>query len=50
MDFLPARESDPPSNVLDIALAKAELGWDIRTTLREGLEKSIAWNMDRLGL
>jgi UDP-glucose 4-epimerase len=50
MDFLPARESDPPSNVLDITLAKAELGWGTRTTLREGLGKSIAWNMDRLGL
>jgi UDP-glucose 4-epimerase len=50
MDFLPARESDPPSNVLDVTLAKSELGWGTRTTLREGLGKSIAWNMDRLGL
>lgn len=50
MDFLPARESDPPSNVLDVTLAKAELGWDTRTPLREGLGESIAWNMERLGL
>ena len=40
-DELPA--DDPTRRQPDISLAKKKLGWEPRTPLREGLEKTIAW-------
>jgi len=50
LEFLPSRESDPPSNILDVSLARAELGWGTKIGLQEGLKNSIAWNLKRVGL
>jgi UDP-glucuronate decarboxylase len=34
---------DPTRRQPDITLARQKLGWEPRTPLREGLEKTIAW-------
>lgn len=41
--YKPARRFDVPINVLDIGLAKRELGWAPRTSFDEGLVKTAAW-------
>jgi len=47
VEFLPARKSDPPENILDVTLAKDELGWVAETTHKDGLEKTIDWMLKR---
>jgi UDP-glucose 4-epimerase len=49
IDFKPGRAIDPLINVLDISLAKRELLWDPKTTLREGISTAIEWKKDLLG-
>jgi dTDP-glucose 4,6-dehydratase len=41
--FTPRPEDDPEVRCPDISLARRELGWEPTITLREGLEKTIAW-------
>jgi UDP-glucuronate decarboxylase len=41
--FLPPRPDDPPRRRPDISKAKRLLGWEPRTSLREGLQKTIEW-------
>jgi len=43
IDMLPPREDDPTRRRPDISRAKAELGWEPRVPLEEGLRKTIAW-------
>lgn len=40
---LPARDFDPPVNVLDIERARNELGWEPQTPLLEGLRRTVQW-------
>lgn len=40
---LPARNFDVPVNVLDIGLARAELGWAPTTPFEEGLKRTLRW-------
>lgn len=40
-----ARSVDVPVNILDIAAAKAALGWSPRLTLREGLARTWDWHL-----
>jgi UDP-glucuronate decarboxylase len=39
----PLPEDDPTRRRPDISLAKAKLGWEPTTPLRDGLQKTIAW-------
>lgn len=39
----PARAFDPPVNVLDIALARDELGWAPTMAFEEGISMSVQW-------
>jgi UDP-glucose 4-epimerase len=48
VDFSPSRATDPPSNVLDVGLAKSELNWEAKTSLRDGIQSSISWYLKRL--
>jgi dTDP-glucose 4,6-dehydratase len=41
--FTPRPEDDPEVRCPDISLAREELGWRPTITLREGLDKTIAW-------
>jgi dTDP-glucose 4,6-dehydratase len=41
--FTPRPEDDPEVRCPDISLAGRELGWEPTITLREGLDKTIAW-------
>jgi len=41
--YKPARRFDVPINVLDIGLARRELGWSPRTSFGEGLSRTAAW-------
>lgn len=43
MAFQPLPSDDPTQRCPDIELARRELGWQPRTPLREGLERSIAY-------
>ncbi|CAN5160973.1 GDP-mannose 4,6-dehydratase [soil metagenome] len=43
LEFVPRPEDDPMVRQPDIALAKAELGWEPRVGLDEGLVRTIAW-------
>src|SRR5688572_969233 len=40
---VPARNFDVPANVLDIRLARAELGWQPATDFKEGLRRTLSW-------
>jgi UDP-glucose 4-epimerase len=40
---VPARNFDVPANVLDIGLARAELGWAPTTPFEEGLRRTLRW-------
>jgi len=40
---VPARNFDVPANVLDIGLARAELGWAPTTSFEEGLRRTLRW-------
>lgn len=46
---LPARGIDVPRNVLDIARASRELGWNPRVSLEEGLVRTVAWARGQAG-
>lgn len=48
VDFRPGRPWDVPANVLDIALARRELGWKPHTSLAEGLRLTREW-LERRG-
>jgi UDP-glucose 4-epimerase len=41
--YVPARNFDVPANVLDIGLARAELGWQPTTPFEEGLRRTLRW-------
>lgn len=41
--FLPSRSFDVPANILDIQKAKAQLGWEPKVDLREGLKRFHSW-------
>lgn len=41
--YKPARRFDVQTNVLDIGLARRELGWTPRTSFSEGLSRTAAW-------
>jgi UDP-glucose 4-epimerase len=41
--YVPARNFDVPANVLDIRLARAELGWQPATDFKEGLRRTLSW-------
>jgi UDP-glucose 4-epimerase len=40
---VPARSFDVPANVLDIGLARTELGWQPATAFEEGLRRTLRW-------
>jgi UDP-glucose 4-epimerase len=44
VEHRPARETDVPSNVLDIGLAERALGWTPRVGLEEGLAATLRWH------
>jgi UDP-glucose 4-epimerase len=48
VDFLPSRATDPPSNVLDVGLARSELNWEAKNSLGNGIQSSISWYLKRL--
>jgi dTDP-glucose 4,6-dehydratase len=41
--FEPLPETDPERRCPDISLAKRELGWEPRVSLREGIERTLEW-------
>jgi UDP-glucose 4-epimerase len=41
--MLSGRDFDVPANVLDISRAREHLGWEPRTTLHQGLERTFTW-------
>ncbi len=43
ISYLPAVEHDPKQRKADISLAKAELSWEPKIELRDGLEKTIVY-------
>lgn len=43
VEYLPGRALDVPANVLDVTLAREELGWSPRTDLVEGMAGAWAW-------
>jgi UDP-glucuronate 4-epimerase len=44
----PRREGDPARTSADTARIRADLGWEARTSLREGLEAQWRWAADRV--
>jgi UDP-glucuronate decarboxylase len=50
IEHLPLPEDDPVRRCPDIALARTKLGWEPKVVLEEGLERTIAYFRDRLGL
>lgn len=49
IEFVPRPQDDPTVRQPDITLARAELGWEPRIPLDEGLKSTIAWMRDALG-
>jgi UDP-glucuronate decarboxylase len=45
---MPLPKDDPRKRDPDIALARRELGWEPRTPLAQGLEKTVAYFRSRL--
>ena len=43
ISFLPATKDDPSQRKPDITTAKRELGWEPKVTVKEGLQKTIAY-------
>ena len=41
--YVPGRSFDVPANVLDIRVARAELGWQPATAFEEGLRRTLSW-------
>jgi dTDP-glucose 4,6-dehydratase len=48
IEFVPRPQDDPTVRQPDIALARAELGWEPRVPLDEGLKTTISWMRDAL--
>jgi UDP-glucose 4-epimerase len=48
--YLPGRAIDVPVNVLSNERARRELGWEPRTSMHDGLERTAAWMRRELGL
>jgi UDP-glucuronate decarboxylase len=46
--FEPLPTDDPTRRCPDISLARAELGWEPTTGLRDGIERTIAYFAERL--
>ena len=46
IEFLPRLEDDPAVRCPDVTLARASLGWEPKVTIREGLERTVAWARD----
>lgn len=44
----PAPVDDPQRRCPDVSLAKRELGWEPRTSLEDGIERTVAWFADQL--
>jgi nucleoside-diphosphate-sugar epimerase len=49
VEYLEAREEDPARRRPDISRARAELGWEPRVPLEEGLKSTIAWFRELAG-
>ncbi len=49
VEFVPRPQDDPTVRQPDISLARAELGWEPRIPLDEGLKSTIAWMRDARG-
>lgn len=43
VEYVPGRALDVPENVLDVARAREELGWDATTDLAGGIERTWDW-------
>lgn len=43
VEYLPSRALDVPASVLDVGLARRELGWEPKTDLREGIARTWDW-------
>lgn len=41
--YLPGRDFDVPTNVLDITRARESLGWEPQTTFMEGMQHTLRW-------
>ncbi len=48
--FRPLPSDDPPRRRPDISLAKSRLGWEPRVDLEDGLQKTIAYFRENLGI
>ena len=46
--YRPARTFDVPANILDISLARQELGWRPETSLQQGLRLTANWLRERV--
>jgi UDP-glucose 4-epimerase len=42
-NYAPARGFDVPRNILSIARAKADMGWEPHTSFADGLTRTVAW-------
>ncbi len=43
IEFLPMQQADVPATLADVSLARKELGYQPRTTIREGIASFITW-------
>jgi len=43
VEYTPARRFDVPANVLDISLARTQLGWSAAMPLADGLRRTYDW-------
>lgn len=48
IEFLPARDFDVPSNVLDCTRAKTQLSWSPQISLQDGLMRAEKWQRTHL--
>lgn len=50
IEYAPGRKGEQSRTFADITRARAELGYAPKITMRQGLEKQVAWNRERLGV
>jgi len=50
LEFVPPRPGDIRRSMANIDKAREELGWEPRTTLEEGLRKTVDWFFSEEGL